>query len=269
MSSTKVNLISFNQKTCAYFDDGRAAEIMRLTYIETNQQRQKIVSPNQQKKLTFETTKKGLLPHTFGTAVTFCDDCNACVPLRVNTDKFNVSKSQQKLLNRTHINFTLLNNDEVDSSSMYILYKKYMDARHLNLNSEMPNWNEGQFNQWFYETPFKLIATHENNIIGYSLIDKDKEKNSIILHYSIFDPDFSKASLGKQLWIATIIEAIDLDIQHIYVGPWAKDSPKLDYKKNHSGLETYVNKEWIDFNPEIHTQGPDYKALFKNKTLDF
>ncbi len=38
---------------------------------------------------------------------------------------------------------------------------------------------------------------------------------------------------------------------------------QFDKFAERSGLEAFIKNDWVDFNPEIHTKGPDYKKMLE------
>lgn len=249
----------------------RQRHLQRLVFIQVNTEtgQRELVPRHIEKEFTFRLAEKGFLSQTFGCYAPVCNTCRACVPLRVNTDKFKISQSQQKLIDTSGFSFQVYASNEIDDDIglFYVLYKKYISQRHMERSSGMNKWNFSDFKEWFFESPLKLVAKDNSRIIGFSCLDGHNENLS--LYYSVFDPSAAKQSPGKQLWLATICLAQEWDVQHVYVGPWAKDSPKLDYKKNHSGLEAYINGQWVDFDSSntTHWAGPDYLATFKDNGL--
>lgn len=279
MSGNRVILFPLQPGLCSYFNDGRKSQHVRVLPSEEHGLNDMITSPAARTRIIFGGASMGLLTRSIGNVATNCENCRACVPLRVNTSKFSMSPSQEKLMAKTNLDFSFVETQDLDIFLMYALFRKYAKARHDQSKIEnskekgMADWSLDDFANWIAEVPLVLVAMKGSRLIGFSLIDGDETNMNLL--YSAFDPSASKMSPGKQLWIATIQQAIEMDIDHVYVGEWAKDSPKLDYKRLHSGLETCVfdprtrQWQWVDFDPEIHTQGPDYQAMTKADEFHF
>ncbi|MCW9047656.1 MAG: arginyltransferase, partial [Gammaproteobacteria bacterium] len=65
--------------------------------------------------------------------------------------------------------------------------------------------------------------------------------------YTFFDPDEHKRSLGtfailQQIWLARLYNK-----EHLYLGYWIDNHPKMEYKRKFSGLEIYQQDSWISF----------------------
>ncbi len=267
MSSYKIQLGTLGKKACGYFDDKREARLLRFGYDQYASEENPLHISDPSLPTSFRCAAKGISQQPNYNYITDCPTCNACVPLRVNTDKFTLSKSQKKLIAKTDASFKIENNHNLNRDELYLLYSKYMQARHSEDYSGMQHWDKKTFNDWLDSSFLKLLMIKDDKIIGCSLLDMNGDNT--VLYYSFFDPDYSKDSPGKQLWLTAITTAIQNDLKHVYVGTWAKDSPKLDYKKDHSGLETYDvgTGKWVDFDPEIHTSFPKYKDLINADAL--
>lgn len=209
--------------------------------------------------------KRGFLGVQFGVAAATCFPCRACVPLRVNTDKFMLSSSQAKMMAKNSFMFDLVETKSLKSLELYDVFKNYIKERHSAHSSHMRSWDHERFKLWLDMNKHMLIMrdADKGNLVGFSALNGDAE--CTIMEYIAFDPAYAQISPGKRLWLQTINIMKHVSIPHIYIGAWAKDSPKLGYKKNYSGLETFNGKEWVDFDPAIHTTGPDYKAMIRRE----
>ncbi len=209
-------------------------------------------------KFKFGKMAEGYIGSLIAPIANLCFDCNACVPLRTNINHFSLSKSQKSLMDKSKYSFFLESPKQKNTKELHALYTKYMQQRHS--DSPMLEWDLDAFKDWIESNPLLLVAYDDaDKIIGYSILDRDTKFLS--LDYIVFDPDYSTESIGKQLWLATMMIAQRASIEYVYVGPWAADSPKLSYKQNFRGLEAFQNGEWAPFEPQIHIEGPDYKRM--------
>lgn len=253
---------------CAYFNDERASRIAAVRNDESPFDKREVIDPKPRDTTQkFELLEKGFLGEVYGVVAPVCHTCSACVPLRTNIEKFSISKSQRRITgDRSNINFGLLRSNAALKQPLYALYQKYMNARHTEANSTMRKWPQSTFDHWVQRSSTALIASKEGMLAGFSLIDVGKKAFS--LDYSVFNPALSRESVGKQLWLQTMQLAKRSNASHVYVGSWAAESPKLAYKANFRGLETIVDGEWVDFDPTIHTSGPNFRAMLKAEGLN-
>lgn len=219
-----------------------------------------LLSYAQQLRYTrFELMEKGYLGQTFSACATICPNCRACVPIRVNLDKFTLTTSQRKLLKKSQQSLTASFTPARFDSEMYDMFKNYLRVRHSGTGSTMIEMTKEEFRDMALAPALHMsIKTPANYRIGVGFIDKLTDRASF--DYAFFNPVFNNISPGKLIWLKSIEALRQEGVKYIYVGAWAKGSPKLAYKQNYAGLETFVNGKWDDFDPAIHTEGPDYSA---------
>ena len=243
----------FPPDLCDYFNDGRPKRTYALYGSEAGPMTQ------HSRAVKFDLMRKGFFGNAFGAVATACTPCQACVSIRINTDKFKLNRNARKTLNKGDYSFQIQATETVPILSLFDVFNRYQNARHNEPTSEMRSWSLPMFKGWVQTPTSLLVAKDRGKVIGFSLVDAHEE--ALSLEYSAFDPDYGRHSLGTQLWLQTAIKAKAYDFEHVYVGPWAKGSPKLGYKENFKGLEAFIDNEWVDFDPAKHTTGADYKAL--------
>lgn len=211
-----------------------------------------------------EGIKKGYLSGSYAAIAPVCGKCsNPCVTLRVNTEKFALSASQRLTMADQRYHYDLRPTSLLNPHELFNVFKKYTRERHAEKESGMGNWNLKRFKEWADFMPFMFTArASDGRLAGYAAVNA--EHDFAVLEYLTYDPAFSKDSIGKRLWLQMMTEAQNSNIPHVYVGAWSKGSPKLDYKKNHSGLETIVDGKWVDFDPALHAGGTDYRGMLKS-----
>ena len=84
----KAKFLTSETRRCGYFDDGRKATMDYYGYDNLSKLRFEENIPNQYRKTRFSLMRKGLLGDAFSAGATDCSNCNACVPLRINTFEF-------------------------------------------------------------------------------------------------------------------------------------------------------------------------------------
>lgn len=208
----------------------------------------------------FEKLAKGYLSQFSFAMANICQGCNGCVGLRVNIDRFALSKSQEKrFIRQSNYNTRLIDADRAPFDDLYKLYLSYIDSRHP--DSGMSR-EPAEFTSWLMASAWcTLIQDEAGEIAGFSLLDHSGD--SFSYEYSVYDTTRPKDSLGKHLWLATMMEAKQLGVKYAYVGAWVKDSPVLDYKKSFAALEAFIDGQWIDFDSNIHTRGSDHRVMLR------
>lgn len=196
------------------------------------------------------------LPYEFS-----CAACNACVTLRMNVSKAQLSSSHKRILKKNDKDLTVetISSDGTTTTEMLKLITSYNRARFPNANQK-PSETATSAS----ESSHRLeIRDKQKELLGVIHFDVSAETKAANITHFMFEPENSqKRSLGIYLLLKTIEKAHStFGVEHIYFGQWVKDTPNMDYKKGLPGLETIVDGIWVDFDPEIHTRSSKLKPL--------
>ena len=63
--------------------------------------------------------------------------------------------------------------------------------------------------------------------------------------YTFFDPDVPERSLGVFSILAQIALCRELELPHLYLGYWIRDSEKMRYKIDYRPIELFVSGRWV------------------------
>ncbi len=172
-----------------------------------------------------------------------CDDCNACVPMRVPAELFKPSRSQKRTWKRNH-DIVVSTTDSIDTDEHYALYEHYINERHRDGDMFPPtkkqflsflgsDWHSACFYEFRVEG--KLIATSVADVMD----------NGISAVYTYYDPSEHKRSLGSYAILYLIQEAKKLHLRNVYLGYWIKQSDKMNYKSDYRPLEIQSGDRWL------------------------
>jgi|TARA_B100001741_G_scaffold72307_1_gene58248 Putative arginyl-tRNA:protein arginylyltransferase len=175
----------------------------------------------------------------------FCEDCKACLPVRVRADLFTPSKSQRRVLSvNKSINVKKMSAHA--TTEQYSLFSKYQSTRHI--NSDMSNMDFIDYKAMIEETSTNTCIFEFRNskrLIAVCLVDEMIDGLSAV--YSFFDPFYKKYSLGTMMILSLVNECKKNNLMHVYLGYWVQNSPKMSYKQNFSPLEYFNGSSWQDF----------------------
>lgn len=171
-----------------------------------------------------------------------CAECAACMSARIDVSKFQLSRSQKRVLKRTR-HLRRRATSPWATEEQYALFRKYLDGRHA--TGGMADMDMFEFAAMVEETPIRsrLIEYEDtDNLSAVCLTDILDDGLSMV--YSFFDPDLEKLSLGTYVILDHVAIAQDLKLPYVYLGYWVPGSPKMGYKAKFQGLEVYRNGDW-------------------------
>lgn len=177
----------------------------------------------------------------------YCDTCNECTPLRVDTQAFQPSRSQRRAW-KAHQQLRATVRDLGYEPEHYALYQRYQSSRHV--DGGMDKDGIEQYTQFLLQSHVttKLVEFHivdqgdnPDELKMVSLVDL--LQNGISAVYTFFDPA-DHASYGTYNVLWQIAWARSLGLQHVYLGYWIKESAKMNYKAKFRPFEVLRSGEW-------------------------
>ena len=195
-----------------------------------------------------------LLQHGFRRSGTFtyrphCDNCHACVPLRVLARQFTANRSQRRAwAQHAHLDASM--HRLQDSTEYYDLYQRYQQARHK--DGGMDNDDRESYQNFLLQSNVDtmLIEFREQGVLRMvSVVDLLRDGLSSV--YTFYEPDLPRARLGvyNVLWQIELCRKIDLDF--VYLGYWIKDSRKMAYKSGYQPAQGLVDGTWQALGKEL------------------
>jgi arginyl-tRNA--protein-N-Asp/Glu arginylyltransferase len=162
-----------------------------------------------------------------------CEQCRACVSVRVRVDEFVPSRSFRRLMERSRdLGGELIANQP--TAEHYALFRAYLDARH----------NEGGMaDMSVMDFAMMIEDSHiETRLIEYRVQAQPGTKpllavaltdilsDGLSMVYSFYDPRAERRSLGTFMILDHIARARAMGLPYLYLGYWVEGSRKMAYK---------------------------------------
>ncbi len=171
-----------------------------------------------------------------------CENCAACISLRIPVNEFMPTRSQKRILKKNS-DLYVSEKPVKFSETHFNLYKKYLHAKHPGGGMDNPtpetfmefltaNWSDTIF--------FEISLAGQ--VIAVAVTDILDDSLSAV--YTFYDPEIPHRSLGKFAILFQIIQTQILDRKWLYLGYWIENCKKMEYKSEFKPQELFYNNAW-------------------------
>ena len=172
-----------------------------------------------------------------------CDNCQACVPVRLPVKDFSPDRSQRRNWKKWAGHLSARELPLEFDPEHFALYQRYQAARHSGGGMDQDNHEHYEHFLLQSRVDTRLIEFRDQGqLVMVSLIDVLEDGLSSV--YTFFDPDQPQAGFGtfNILWQVAQTRAIELP--YLYLGYWIAESPKMAYKSRFRPLEGLRDGQW-------------------------
>jgi len=183
-----------------------------------------------------------------------CDQCSACVSVRVPVDEFEPSRNMRRVLeaNSDLVGLTIQNKA---TSEQYSLFRSYLGDRHSDggmIDMSVLDFSlmieDSHVDTTLIEYRRRGPDTFINGrgtgpLIATALTDILSDGLSMV--YSFFDPELSDRSLGTYMILDHIQRTKKQGLPYLYLGYWINGSKKMDYKARFMPQERLGLNGWM------------------------
>jgi arginine-tRNA-protein transferase len=172
----------------------------------------------------------------------YCDNCRACVPVRVVAAAFRSSRTQRRCW-RHHQALTATGRSLAFDPEHYALYLRYQQRRHAGGGMDQDSREQYQHFLLHSNVATELVEFRENGLLRMvSLVDRLADGMSSV--YTFFEPGVRGASYGTYSILWQIGRCRALGLPHLYLGYWIEASRKMAYKAAFRPIEGLVDGAW-------------------------
>lgn len=174
-----------------------------------------------------------------------CENCKACISVRLKVGQLQPSKQQKRCLNKGRRFSTKIQPAKFDLEH-FNLFERYINSRHA--DGDMYPTSEKQYKDfilcdWMNTQFLDFIEPTTGQLMGCAVFDQLKDGLSAI--YTFFDPDYSKFSPGR-LAVLSLLELTEqLNLNYLYLGYWIQNCRKMSYKGEYRPIECFVEDRWV------------------------
>lgn len=177
-----------------------------------------------------------------------CESCNACVPVRIVVDGFDMSRSRRRTLSK---NADIIRRIRAPRATgeQFSMLRGYLDERHgdggmadMTVLDYASMVEETSVDTMIIEYRVRDEDSGEERLIAAALTDRLTDGLSMV--YSFFEPEESDRGLGRFMILDHVALARELGLHYVYLGYWVNGSDKMDYKKSFQPMEKLSATGW-------------------------
>ncbi len=170
-----------------------------------------------------------------------CENCNACIPVRLPVADFQASRSQKRAF-KNHQTLNASVSSLAFDEAHFDLYKSYQLARHEGNEKEETVEQYRNFLVQSNVNSLSISFTLNGVLKIVSVVDLVEDGVSAV--YTFYDCTDTKASYGTYSIMWLIDWCKHLKLPYLYLGYWIKNSKKMAYKENFIPQEALIDCEW-------------------------
>jgi leucyl-tRNA---protein transferase len=174
---------------------------------------------------------------------TACPGCNACVPVRIPVARFRWRRTYRRIW-RHNADLVAEERPPRATIEQYRLFRRYLESRHP--DGGMADMAFDGYRVMVEDTPLQTLVVElrdaAGRLVACSLTDRSPTALSGV--YKFFDPDQAARSLGSHVILWHVHRAQEQGLEHVYLGYWIAESPKMAYKARFQPLERLTTRGW-------------------------
>lgn len=196
-----------------------------------------------------------------------CENCAACLSVRIPVDEFQWTKSFKRVVKRNE-HLVAETVPPVASDEQFDLLRDYLNVRHTDggmagmtvldyaamveesaVRTHLVEYRDVECLDPSAEPGDPKVSSDSNAasgcgpLVAAALTDILGDGLSMV--YSFFDVSRTSDSLGSFLILDHIRQVQEMGLRYLYLGYWVKNSPKMAYKARYRPLEYLGPNGWV------------------------
>ncbi len=170
-----------------------------------------------------------------------CENCNACIPVRLPVHAFKPTRSQKRAF-KAHNTLEVSIHDIGFEQEHFALYQLYQASRH---DADLDQETAEQYQNFLAKSNVDsvLVSFKEQDVTKMvSVIDIVEDGISAV--YTFYDTKDKQSSYGTYSVMWLIAWCQRLGLPYLYLGYWIKNSRKMAYKQKFEPQEALIDGEW-------------------------
>lgn len=216
------------------------------SYLPAQEARSQVAAPTHLIDATIYSrlVEKGFRRSGLFTYRPYCDNCNACIPMRVDVNRFERHRTQRRTWNK-HADLLSRIMPLSWEPEHFELYHRYQASRHP--GAGMDEDSQTQYKQFLLTSRVASQMVEFRSPTGelqmISIIDVLETGLSAV--YTFFDPD-TTGSLGTYGVLWQLEECRRRGLPWLYLGYWIEQSRKMSYKTQYRPYQILKSGAWIE-----------------------
>ena len=173
----------------------------------------------------------------------YCDQCRACVPVRVPWPSSGpIARSGARCASTR--NLAAVRRELAYDDEHYALYLRYQRSRHPGGGMDQDSREQYQHFLLHSNVATDLVEFRQDGVLRMvSLVDQLVDGLSSV--YTFYEPDVPGASFGTYNILWQIERCRWLGMPYLYLGYWIAESRKMAYKATFRPVEGLVGGRWV------------------------
>ena len=170
-----------------------------------------------------------------------CQECCACIPIRLNPEEFVPNRNQKRVYKKNQDLSYTIGPIEITEAKLR-LCNKFLEARYPGRGSTAEEYYAGFFLNAITNS-FEIDYWADDRLVGVAIVDISN--NCLNAVYFYFDPTEGHRSPGTYNILNLIEFCKEKSITFLYLGYWIEGVEAMEYKANFKPHYLLLNGQWV------------------------